>query len=346
MNRISRGIGRAASAALLAVLVLPASALAGTDIRIATAYAADNFQTQNLQRYAEDVAAATNGDVRMTVYPAGSLIKPAEIYGGVREGRAEAGEVILSSLAKESPLFGIDALPFIVSGYDDAHRMWDASRPAIERAFAQRGLQLLYAVPWPPQNLYSRLPINGIQDFRGLRMRTYNPATIRISELVGAKPTTIQVVDLTKAIADEKLDLMITSSWTGVETHAWSKLQHYYKISAWIPKNVVFISKKVFDRLDGATQKKMLDAAQVAEERGWKLSRESDKQFEDQLAANRMSVATIDPLMRRYLDRIGETLAREWLKQAGNDELNVLLSYTTERSARTVLRSAAQKSGL
>jgi TRAP-type transport system periplasmic protein len=345
MNRFSRWTRKAVALASLAIL-LPVSAEAGVDVRIATAYAADNFQTQNLQRYAEDVAAATNGDVRMTVYSAGSLIKPAEIFGGVRDGRAEAGEVILSSLAKESPLFGIDALPFIVSGYDDARRMWDASRPAIERAFAQRGLQLLYAVPWPPQNLYSRMPLNGIQDFKNLRMRTYNPATVRISELIGAKPVTIQVVDLTKAIADEKLDLMITSSWTGVETHAWSKLQHYYKISAWIPKNVVFINKKIFDRLDGAAQKKMMEAAQVAEERGWKLSRDSDRQFEEQLAANRMNVANIDPLMRRYLDRIGETLAREWLKQAGNDELNVLLSYTTERSARTVLRSAAQKSGL
>ena len=310
------------------------AACAAVEINVATAYAADNFQTRNLQAYANDVATATGGQINMKIHPAGSLIKPAEIFSGVREGRAEAGEVIMSSLAKENALFGMDALPFIVSGYDDARRMWQASRPAIEKAMTERGLQLLYAVPWPPQNLYSRQPISAAKDFKGLRMRTYNPATIRISELTGATPVTIQVVDLQKAIAEEKLDLMLTSSWTGVETKAWSKLQHYYKVNAWIPKNIVFINKKIFDKFDDDTRKKLFDAARVAEERGWKASRDSDQDYENQLVANKINVSTMEPFLRVYLDRLGETLAREWLKQAGNAELQVLLKYTTDRSMK------------
>jgi len=45
-----------------------------------------------------------------------------------------------------------------------------------------------------------------------------------------------------------------------------------------------------------------------------------------------MTLSTIDPFIRRYLDRIGETLAREWLKRAGTEELEILLKYTTDRS--------------
>jgi TRAP-type C4-dicarboxylate transport system substrate-binding protein len=304
------------------------------EINVATAYAADNFQTQNLQQYANDIARATDGQIVFRIHPAGTLIKPAEIFSGVREGRAEAGEVIMSSLAKELPLFGMDALPFIVSGYDDARRMWEASRPAVERALHERGLQLLYAVPWPPQNLYAKHAITTMQDFKGLRMRAYNPATERISELIGAKPVTIQVVDLAKAIAEEKLDLMLTSSWTGVDTKAWSRLQYYYKVNAWIPKNIVFVNRKLFDKLDAATQKKLFEAARVAEQRGWKLSRDSDQDYEAQLSANRINVSHMDPFIRRYLDRIGENLAREWLKKAGSEELKILLQYTTDRSMK------------
>ena len=159
-------------AVCLALLAQAAGASASVNVRVATAYAADNFQTLNLQRYADDVAEATGGHVRMTIHPAGSLIRPPEIFEGVRNGRAEAGEVILSSMAKEDLLFGLDALPFIVSDYQDALSMWKVSRPAIEQAFSARGLQLLYAVPWPPQNLYARQPVNGILDFKGQRMRT------------------------------------------------------------------------------------------------------------------------------------------------------------------------------
>ena len=104
---------------------------AQVEINLASAYAADNFQTQNLQQFADDVKKLTGGQVMMKIHPGGSLLKPTEIFSGVRTGKAEAGEVIMSSLAKENVMFGIDSLPFIVSGYEDARRMWDASRPSI-----------------------------------------------------------------------------------------------------------------------------------------------------------------------------------------------------------------------
>jgi TRAP-type C4-dicarboxylate transport system substrate-binding protein len=321
--------------ALCTALCMHVAAHASTvNVNVATAYAADSFHTQNLQQYANDVAKATNGQVQLKIFPAGTLLKPTDIFEGVRQGKAEAGEVIMSSLAKEHPLFGMDALPFIVSGYQDARRMWDVSRPSVEKALNDRGLKLLYAVAWPPQNLYSREAIVAMKDFKGLSMRTYNHATVRIAELIGAKPVTIQVIDLSRAIADAKLDLMLTSSWTGVETKAWSRMQYYYKVNAWFPKNVVFISKKVFDGLDPDTKKKVLALAETAEQRGWKLSQNSDQDFESQLAANKIHISNIDPFIRRYLDRIGENLAREWLKQAGHDELQILLKYTTERSMK------------
>lgn len=302
------------------------------ELDFATAYAHDNFHTVNLQTYADEVATATAGKVSMRVHAAGTLLKPAEIFAGVREGRATGGEVIMSSLAEENPLFGMDALPFIVSGYADAKSMWGASRPAIEKAMEARGLQLLYAVPWPPQNLYARKPIHAISEFKGLRMRTYNGATDRIAELIQARPVTIQAIALQPAIADGALDLMLTSSSTGVEARAWRGLRYYYKVNAWIPKNTVFIRKEQFDKLDKNSQIQLLQLARVAEERGWNMSQAADKADESRLASNRVAISTMDFFIRQYLDRLGETLAREWLKHAGDAELEVLLCYTSRRS--------------
>jgi TRAP-type C4-dicarboxylate transport system substrate-binding protein len=328
-----RNIFAAALYMALVFLTLPARAAA--EINIATAYAADNFQTQNIQQFADDVKSATNGEVVFVVHPAGKLLKtPSDIYNGVRAGKAQAGEAIMTSLSKEHSIFAIDSLPFIVSNYTEARKMWDASRPIVEKVLDSHGLKLLYAVPWPAQNLYANREIKVLADMKGLTMRAYSPATVRIAELVGAKPVTIQVVDLGKAIAEDKLDLMLTSSWTGVDVKAWSKMRHYYKVVSWIPKNMVFIDKKVFNKLDAANRKKLLDAAAVAETRGWKASKDSDQFYESQLIANKMNVSTMDFNIRSTLDRIGETLAREWLKKAGPDEMYVLLKYTSERSMK------------
>jgi TRAP-type C4-dicarboxylate transport system substrate-binding protein len=334
MKRLqTRGWVAVFASGLLALATLPAQA--AVELNIATAYAADNFQTQNIQQFADDVKSATNGQVVFTVHAAGKLLKtPSDIYNGVRNGKAQAGEAIMTSLSKEHPIFAVDSLPFIVSGYNDARRLWDASRPSVEKVLDQHGLKLLYAVPWPAQNLYANREIKSMKDMKGLTMRAYSPATVRIAELVGAKPVTIQVVDLGKAISEDKLDLMLTSSWTGVDVKAWSKMSHYYKVVSWIPKNMVFIDKKIFAKMDLNTQKKLMEAAGVAETRGWKASKESDQYYESQLVANKMNVSTMDFNIRSYLDRIGETLAREWLKKAGTDELYVLLKYTSEKSTK------------
>lgn len=57
--------------------------------RVATAYPATNFHTQNLQAFAGAVGPATGGELRLEVYPSGTLLKPAAIFDGVKEGKAE-----------------------------------------------------------------------------------------------------------------------------------------------------------------------------------------------------------------------------------------------------------------
>ena len=94
--------------------------------------------------------------------------------------------------------------------------------------------------------------------------------------------------------------------------------------------------------MDATSRHIVLEQARQAEERGWRLSENSDRKYEVMLAANNVNVATMDFFIRQYLDRIGETLAREWLKQAGQEELNVLLQYTTERSMRSSTTSSSE----
>ena len=320
------------SALLLTTTTTLANAI---DINVATAYSEDNFHTQNLKKFAQDVKQESAGKVNFVIHSGGALLKPADIFQGVKEGKAPAGEVLMSTLTKENPAFGMDALPFIVSGYVDARKMWEEQRQLISARLEQRDLFLLYAVPWPPQHIYSKNPIVAVKDFKGQRMRTYNPSTVRLAELIGALPTAIQAINLGKAIKNEEVDMMLTSSQTGVEAKAWTTLKHYYKVNAWIPKNMVFMSRKLFLSLDAVSQKTVLDAARIAENRGWKLNEEIDKSEEETLVANNVIVEMIDPYLRKYLDRIGENLAREWLQQGTETEQMVLIQYTFNRTMLT-----------
>ena len=125
---------------------------------------------------------------------------------------------------------------------------------------------------------------------QGLSWRVYNAGTERIAQIVGAYPVTIQAADLPQALATGLINAFMTSSATGYDTKAWETMTYFYDTQAWLPKNVTFVNKAAFDRLDKPTQDSLLKVAAAAEARGWWRSQDKTKWYGEQLAARGMKV--------------------------------------------------------
>jgi TRAP-type transport system periplasmic protein len=308
-------------------LAFAAGAQAQTKWDMPTPYAATNFHTENVQLFANDVEKATGGKVKITVHAAGSLFKANEIKRAVQGGQAQIGEILLSGYSNEDPMFGVDSVPFLATSYADAAKLNRVSKKAVEDRFAKQGMKVLYSVPWPPQGVYANKELKSGADMKGLKMRSYNPATSRIAELVGAQPVTVQAAELAQAMATGVVNANITSGATGYDSKSWEHVKYYYDTQAWLPKNVVIVSQKAFDALDKATQDAVLKAAATAETRGWKTSEEKNQWYLEQLAKNGMKVEAPSPALKADLRKVGETMAAEWAKTAGADGQAVLEAF-------------------
>src|SRR5687767_6736459 len=267
-----------------------ATAFAQTKWDMPTPYPPTNLHTVNVMQFAADIDKGTGGKLKIQVHPGASLFKAPEIKRAVQSGQAQIGEILISGYSNEDPIFGIDSVPFLATSYADARKLWNASRKVTEDRFAKQGMKVLYAVPWPPQGIYTNKPINSAADMKGLKMRAYNPATAKIAELVGAQPVTVQAAELAQAMTTGVVNANITSGATGVDTKAWEHVKFYYDTQAWLPKNIVFVSQKAFDALDKPTQDAVLKCAAEAEARGWKDSETKAKQYTETLARNGMTV--------------------------------------------------------
>jgi TRAP-type transport system periplasmic protein len=297
---------------------------------LATGYRAESFHTQNLVQFAQDVEQATGGQLKIEVHPNNTLFKLNDIRPAVEAGKVEAGETIMSSMVKDIPIAGADSIPFVVSSYGDAQRMWQLQRPLIEKHFAERGLKLLYSVPWPPQGLFSNRPIASSADFKGTKMRTYNQTTVRIAEYMQATPVDVAMVEVNKAIAEGRMDNMITSAVTGVENQVWGPIKNYYEINAWFPKNVVFVNAKAFAALKPAAQKAVLQAASSAETRGWARSQAVMLDSTNELRAHGIKIERISREFDNEIKRLGEKFSREWIRSVGNEANRIFIPYYTQ----------------
>ena len=316
---------------LIAALFAATVTHAQTRWQLATGYRAESFHTQNIVWFAEEVERTTAGALRIEVRPNNTLFKLGDIRQAVQAGQVQAGETIMSSLVEAIPIAGADAIPFVVGNYADAKRLWDLQRPLIDKHFAARGLKALYAVPWPPQGLYTVAPMRSAADFKGMRMRTYNQATVRIAEMLGATPVDVPMVEVNKALAGGRLDSMITSAVTGVENQVWSQFRHYHEINAWFPKNIVFVNLQAFDALQPAVKLAVLSAAGEAELRGWAMSQEEATASARRLKAEGMQVDRIAPGFEAELKRLGERFSREWVRSVGNEANLIFVPYYFQR---------------
>jgi len=310
--------------------LLPA-ARAATPWRLATGYRADSLHGLNLRQFCDEVAGATAGAVRIELVPEGRLLPLAGMLPGLQAGRCEMAEAIMTGLVQDLPLAGADSVPFIVRSYDDARRLWLHQRPLIEQQLAARGLQVLLAVPWPPQGLYAQRPIQGSTDLRGMRMRTYNATTVRIAELLQATPVDVPMIRVGQALAEGRIEAMITSAVTGVENKVWTGLKHYYPVNAWFPKNLLMLRKDALQALAPDQRQALLRAAEAAEQRGWRASELAARDSVEALRANGMRIEPVSTELAQALRRIGEKLSLEWVRSVGPEANQMFISYFTKR---------------
>jgi len=148
-----------------------------------------------------------------------------------------------------------------------------------------------------------------------------------VANLAGAAPTQVEVPDIPQAFSTGRVEAMITSPSTGANSKAWDFLSHYTDIQAWVPKNIVVVNKRAFQRLDEATRTAVLDAAAAAEKRGWEMSRAETEAKVAVLRENGITVVAPSDDLMRGLREIGAQMLENWKAKAGDEGAALLSAY-------------------
>ena len=314
-------------AAIAAVLSISGTAFAQTKWDMPTAYPANNFHTENIAQFANDIEKASGGKLKITVHANASLFKATEIKRAVQGGQAQIGEVLLVNFENENPIYGADGIPFLASSFADSFKLYQAQKPVLDKLLGAQGMKLLYTVAWPPQGLYVKKEIASVADMRGVKWRAYSPATSTIASLIGAQPVTIQAAEVSQAFATGVVDSMMSSGSTGYDSKIYESVKYWYETQAWLPKNAIIVNLKAFNALDAATQAAVTKAAADAETRGWKLSAEKNEWYKTELAKKGMKILPPSAKLSADLKQVGSIMLADWEKKAGPDGQAIIKAF-------------------
>ena len=309
-----------------AVALTAAPALADVSWDFASPYPAFSYHGANAEMFIREVAEATGGAVRITHHPGASLYAAPEIKRAVRTEQIAIGELLVSAMENDHPIFGIDSVPFLANDFDRAELLWLASREATKEQLASQGLTLLYGVSWPGQGLFTRGPIESAEDLRGSRMRIQNPATAAMAETFGAEATTVESADIPQGMETGIINVFITSASTGADMVAWDYSTHFYDLNAYVPKNVTYINTRLFESLPQDQQEAIMIAAAAAEARGWAMMKVEVREKQAALCAN-LECPEVPEALAADLEQIGRLLTDRWLTLAGDEGQSVVERY-------------------
>lgn len=314
---------------LFALSVAGGPALAQTPQKwdMPSAYGGNSFIVKSFSDFADDVRARTNGLIDIVVHPGGSLYAGAEIMRAVRDGQVPIGERFMGAHANEDLIFGLDTLPFLATSQEDAWNLYQASKPALEQALAERNLKLLYTQLWAPQGLYSVREINSVEDMKGLRYRAYDANTQRLAELTGAIPTRTEAAEVAQAFSTGIAEAMTASGAIGISQSIWDFADYFYRVNAWMPKSVVMVNMDIWNGLDDATRTALEEAAADAEKKVWATMLEAEKADNATLAANGMQVLEPSAELAEGLKTIGAQMTEEWIEAAGERGAAIVADY-------------------
>ena len=154
---------------------------------------------------------------------------------------------------------------------------------------------------------------------------------LSVSRHLGTVAVPTGTWSLPAAFEEERLDAMFLPPDQALGLGVQRFAPYVYRVHLWLSKSAVVLNRGAFEALEPALRDALLEAARVAEERGWRLSRrEAGRQHA------RMEERGFSPMkapVRLWADVV-ETRRKstvEWTERTGEEGVGVIQAFYAPR---------------
>ncbi|SBW06038.1 exported hypothetical protein [uncultured delta proteobacterium] len=275
------------SAALLGLNAGPAAAAAKKVYK--WGFASQNAMTHAMglahQAFFDEIRKRSDGRLDITYHPMGELpINQTEFIVACGEGLIEmaAGDVSAVGGSLTSGL--LPAMPFLVTGFEEAHIAINAINDSIHKDINKYGTKFLYYCIYPMQQIWGSGPVpKTAKDMAGLTIRSQGTEMSKALELLGVHPVAISAAEVTSSLSRSVIKGAVTAGITITGNSWYPYLKWGYLANLLAMPSYIVVNQKAFDALPEDLQKILQDTAteyqntfydkyvSSAEEREWKV---------------------------------------------------------------------------
>jgi len=236
-------------------------------------------ETEFVQGWIETIDDATDGKVKITSYPGGTLLQAADTYNGVETGVADIGLSCFAYTRGRFPVLEAFELPGVVYNNSKAASMvaWDGIQQLNPEEI--QDTKLLMVIATGPGDLFTVEPIKSLEDIQGMEIRATGLSAKTIEALGGipvGMPQSDTYEALSKGIVKGNLSpVEVLKGWNHAE------VTDYLTATPFLYNTLFFVTMNLdtWDSIPKDLQEIVLEAtAQFYEEVGiglWDMQNEA-----------------------------------------------------------------------
>lgn len=246
-------------------------------IRFQHEFSETHHRAKPLKEWANVIEERSKGALKIEIYLASQLFKPAELIRAVQMGAIEAGNSYTFNLASSVPQYNIFASPFM---WETTEQLMKTVKSEIGEILSkhaeEKGIKVLGYLPYwqEAQCLISKKPLKVPSDCKGIIVRVTDDTGAKLIKLWGGGGSYVPAGELYMALQRGTLNGAFANLPTSVER----KFYEVAPYSVLIPYSAVcglpFINKAFFYKLPKELQQIILDASAELEKKSVQLALE------------------------------------------------------------------------
>ncbi|BDG43740.1 TRAP transporter substrate-binding protein [Saccharococcus caldoxylosilyticus] len=289
----------------------------------------DHPEGQGLLKFKEIVEKKSGGKLKVQTYFSATLGDDLKMTEALQSGTQEITIPSTSPLVGIVKEFGIFDFPFLFNTAEEADAILDGpiGKKLLEKLPEHRLIGLAYWENGFRNVTNSKHPINTIDDFKGLKLRTMqNQVHIDAFKKLGANPTPMAFSEVFTALESKTVDGQENPLAT-IKSNKYYEVQDYLSLTKHVYTPFVFlVSKKFWDSLSPEEQKILQDAAVEAGKYQRELSRQEDKRALEELKKTGIKINEVSDGERKKMEEAIKPVIDKYAKEFGEDLVNEMYS--------------------
>ena len=242
------------AALVLALVAAPPGPAAAQDKPIELKFSswvgpAHGHHTGVMVPWAKMLEEKSGGRLKVTIYPGGTLGKPADHYDLVVNGIADLAFTTPGYTPGRFPLISATELPLLFkTSKGGSQAVWSLFDKYFKNEF--KDVKMLWIWVHPPGHFHlAKKPVRKLEDLAGLKIRAATPMLTNMVKTLGAIPVSIPAPDTYTALERGTVDGTIFP-WEAISSFKIAEvLKHHADVGLYVAPLFTFMNRKKYESL-------------------------------------------------------------------------------------------------